>query len=84
MFTVHWIDDDWKMLNMVLFTNKFSERHTAENITGQACAKWKIPDDCVMAIVHDHASNMTAAVRKLEWERLLCVAYTCNFLSMKV
>ena len=84
-FTVHWINDEWELENKVLFTKEFPERHTADNIADylhQACAEWNIPDDHVTAIVHNNASNMTSAVRKLQWESLLCVV--CNFPLTKI
>ena len=38
--------------------------------------QWRIPEEFIVAIVHDNASNMTSAVRELGWESLPCVAHT--------
>lgn len=56
--TCHWIDDDWKLNSKVLFTAEMPERHTgiAERLK-QGSVDWRIPDDCIVSIVHDNASN---------------------------
>ena len=54
-----------------------SERHTAINIAdhlAQGCAEWSIADTSVVAVVHNNASNMTAAIDSMPWESLPCVA----------
>jgi hypothetical protein len=77
--TVHWINEDWELQSKVLFTKEMSERHTGENIATclkQACVHWEIPEEFIVALVHDNASNMTTAARELGWESLPCVAHT--------
>ena len=77
--TVHWINESWELQSKVLFTKEMSERHTGENIAAylkQACVHWGIPEEFIVAPVHDNASNITSAARELGWESLPCVAHT--------
>ena len=73
--TVHWINESWELQSKVLFTKEISERHTGENIAAylkQACVYWGIPEEFIVALVHDNASNITSAARELGWESLPC------------
>lgn len=72
--TCHWIDDDWKLNSKVLFT---AEMHIGINIADrlrQGCVDWRIPDDQIVTVVHDNASNMTNAVASLG-KYFLCSSY---------
>jgi hypothetical protein len=80
--TVHWIDGKWQLHNKVLFTAEMSERHTAVNIADrltQGCAEWGIADTRVVAVVHDNASNMTAAIASLPLGAYLVLLTHCNW-----
>ena len=64
--TVHWISEDWELESKVMFTTEMTERNTAVNIAerlSQSCVHWGIRDQHVVAIVHDNASNLFAAVQ---------------------
>ncbi|CAG5073901.1 Similar to ZBED1: E3 SUMO-protein ligase ZBED1 (Homo sapiens) [Cotesia congregata] len=63
--TAHAIDDLWNMRSVTVDTNEMSESHTAENIYKYLCkalSEWKIVDKTI-AVVHDNAPNMIAAMR---------------------
>ena len=77
--TAHYIDDNWRMVSRVLQTHEMPERHTGINIASrlQTVAKeWNIPDDHIVAIVHDNAANMTVAVEELGWDDVSCFGHT--------
>ena len=78
--TVHWISDDWKLQNKVLFTSEISERHTGVNIAerlSQGSVQWGIPKKHVVVVVYDNLSNMTCALEKLPFgECTMCCPYT--------
>ncbi|XP_063754006.1 E3 SUMO-protein ligase ZBED1-like [Eleginops maclovinus] len=68
--TCHFINENWELTSFSLTTMPLEERHTAENI-----ASWveMVADkfdfslrDNVLAIVHDNAANVVAALRILE------------------
>ena len=84
--TCHWIDDDWNFTNKILFTSEIPERQTGINIAErlkQGCSEWRIPDDHIVFVVHDNASNMTNAVATLSWKSTACVAYTLQLAVTK-
>ena len=78
--TAHWISDDWKLQNKVLFTSEISERHIGVNIAehlSQGSVQWGIPEKHVVVVVHDNPSNMTCALEKLPFgEFTMCCPYT--------
>ena len=74
--TAHYIDDNWRMVSRVLPTREIPKRHTGVNIASrlQTVAKeWNIPDDHIVAIVHDNAANMTVEVG---WDDVSCFGHT--------
>ena len=78
--TCHFITEDWKMSSYSLTTMPLEERHTAENIAHwieEAAVKFgfSLQDD-VLAIVHDNAANVVAALRILK-ERHGVASHRC-------
>ena len=77
--TCHFIDDNWELVSFNLITLPVEERHTAENIAlwlENVAEKFNISFENVLAIVHDNASNIVAALRILE-ERFGVVSHRC-------
>lgn len=77
--TCHFIDDNWDLVSFNLTTLPVEERHTAENIASwleHVAEKFDISVDNVLAIVHDNARNIVAALRILE-EKFGVVSYRC-------
>jgi len=77
-YTVHFIDDQWRLQSYVLATRMFDGRHTAENITEHLCTVVKefIPLEKISCVVHDEAANMVAAGRQLH-EDIHCESTAC-------
>jgi len=67
--TAHYIDNSWRVVSQVLQTRKMPERqHTEVNIASRlqtVVKEWNIPDDHIVAIVHDNAANMSVAVEEV-------------------
>ena len=82
--TAHFLTKDYVVKNNVLVTVNTEERHTADNLadflTNVAC-EWEI-EKKISAIVHDNASNIEAALRRLPFESISCFAHTLQ-LSIK-
>ena len=80
--TAHFIDDDWKLHSPVLMTRHKAQRHTAINLANELEASFAEFDinDKVTAVVTDNASNITAAITRLEnvEGRQACFAHTLN------
>ncbi|CAM4592048.1 unnamed protein product [Leuciscus chuanchicus] len=77
--TSHFIDDSWDLVSFNLTTLPVEERHTAENIASwleNVAEKFDISFENVLAIVHDNARNIVAALRILE-ERFGVVSHRC-------
>ena len=62
--TMHLVDSSWDMILCVLVTVPFPEHHTVVNIVNkvkQVVEKYNIDINCLLAVVHDHSSNMQLA-----------------------
>ncbi|XP_076849046.1 E3 SUMO-protein ligase ZBED1-like isoform X2 [Brachyhypopomus gauderio] len=67
--TCHFVNQDWELTSYSLTTMPLEERHTAENIAGwveKTAEKFGFSLSDVLAIVHDNAANVVAALRILE------------------
>lgn len=67
--TCQFINDEGELVNFNLTTVPLEERHTAVNITSwieAVVAKFEIPSNKLLAIVHDNAANMVCALKLLE------------------
>ena len=80
--TAHYISNEWKIENNILFTSEMAERYTCRyycNIASriqEVLEVWNIQARHVCAVVTDNASNMTAALNSLECGHLPCFAHT--------
>ncbi|KAL4008530.1 hypothetical protein ACER0C_002382 [Sarotherodon galilaeus] len=77
--TCHFIVDNWDLLSFNLATLPVEERHTAENLASwveKVAEKFHISLHNVLAIVHDNASNIVAALHILK-EKFGVVSYRC-------
>lgn len=84
--TCHFIDDNWDLVSFNLTTLPMEERHTAENLASyveKVAEKFNISLHNVLAIVHDNASNIVAALRILE-EKFGVVSYRCAGHTMQL
>jgi hypothetical protein len=75
--SVHYIDKDWKLQKRHLSCTKLSGKHTAINIGNHLLLQQRkfIPDNKVVTIVTDNASNMVALGDDLPYKRLGCIAH---------
>ncbi|KAL6463247.1 hypothetical protein MHYP_G00276380 [Metynnis hypsauchen] len=67
--TCHFINKDWELTSYNLTTMPLEERHTAVNIAEwveKAAEKFGFSLSNVLAVVHDNAPNVVAALRILE------------------
>lgn len=83
--TCHFITSDFKMDSCLLQCNKFTERHTAQNLADDlqaALREWGLSDK-VQAIVTDSAANISAAVKLTGYTHLFCFAHILNLVVQK-
>ena len=80
--TGHFVDDNWTLHSPVLLTRHKPQRHTAVNLAEELDAAFIEFDikSKVTAVVTDNASNITAAVSRLDEveDRQSCFAHTLN------
>lgn len=84
--TLHSLDGQWKLRRYVLATLPLEDRHTAVNIMNwltETVASFQIQQSKVVAVVHDNASNVVAAVDNLHanseqgrWVSVRCAGHS--------
>lgn len=83
--TCHYITDEWSFDSAVLSTINITEAHTSVNLASELTTlseKWNIVDK-VCCMTTDNASNITNAIKSLEWNHLPCFAHTLNLIVTK-
>ena len=76
--TLHFINSDWNLRNVVLQTRKVVGQHTADAIRDQlanAKLEWGFPRPIG---VTDNASNKLKAFKLLEWLQISCMGHNIN------
>ena len=81
--TAHFITPEWELSSCVLQTLHFPESHTGVHVSEklkEICSNFSVAYDKVVAVVHDHGSNMQASLRILHddsgWASVNCAAHT--------
>ena len=76
--TLHFIDEDWKLFNVVLQTRKIIGQHTAEAIKNnlmEAQVEWGFPTPIATT---DNAANELKAFQLLDWVQISCMGHNIN------
>ncbi|XP_017327177.1 E3 SUMO-protein ligase ZBED1-like [Ictalurus punctatus] len=79
--TVHFIDQDWKLVSLCLQTVYFPEDHTGEAIAAgptDALASWGFSEDHQVCITTDSGTNIIKAAELNRWTRLQCFGHRLN------
>jgi len=77
--TVHYISIEWKLQSHLLETGEITVEHTAINLSSyleECLERWNLQSAQVSAVVTDNASNITAAINRLEWLHFGCFSHT--------
>lgn len=77
--TLHYINDHYKRISIVLGAFEFPLEHTAKNISeiiNGSLNKWNLDSKQIRCFVHDNARNMIASMRESNFESILCVNHT--------
>ena len=77
--TVYYICDQWNFQSHMLETGEITAEHTAVNLSNyleECLDRWKLQSRQVSAAVTDNASNITAAINRLEWQHFGCFSHT--------
>ncbi|XP_028307237.1 zinc finger BED domain-containing protein 1-like [Gouania willdenowi] len=76
----HFVDQNWKMETCNLLTAPLAPQHTADDISElllEVSNDWGIATK-VHAVVTNNKANMISAVKKCQWEHVMCFAHTLN------
>ena len=79
--TVHFIDQDWKLVSKCLQTSFLPEDHTAVNLADalqDTMREWELSADKVSSLTTNSGANIKAAVRNLGWPWLSCFGHNLN------
>lgn len=79
--TVHFIDQDWKLVSLCLQTVYFHEDHTGEAIADRladALTSWGLREDRQVCITTDSGTNIIKAAELNRWTRLQCFGHRLN------
>ena len=79
--TFHAITLEWKLESNCLQSSYFPEQHTGENLATAlegALANWDLNEENLVAMTTDNASNIKAAVERLQWPWLNCFGHNLN------
>ena len=77
--TVHYICDEWNLESHMLESGEITAKHTAVNLSNylENCLdQWKLKSTQVSTAVNNNASNITAAINRLEWQHFGCFSHT--------
>jgi len=77
--TLHYINNEWELKCFLLEAGEMVEQHTAINLANyleEVLARWNLPVAHISAVVTDNASNITAAIARLELQCLGCFSHT--------
>lgn len=77
--TTHFIDKEWKSVQVVLNVKAMSESHVAQYIRGmflEMLDEWAINSSCVVLVLRDSGANMVKAMKIVDMPGLSCSAHT--------
>ena len=84
--TLYYINNKWELKCFLLETGEMVEQHTAINLANyleEALARWNLPITQISAVVTDNASNITAAIARLERQHIGCFSHTLQLSVQK-
>ena len=82
--TLHYINNEWELKYFLIETGEMVEQHTAINLANylEVLGHWNLPVTQISAVVTDNASNITAAIARLErqhWKGNILVVSATHF-----
>ena len=80
------INNKWELKWFLLETGEMVEQHTAVNLANyldEVLDRWNLPITQVSAVVTDNATNITAAIARLERQRIGCFSHTLQLSVQK-
>lgn len=85
-YTIHFVDDNWKLSSRCLQTHYLPQDHTGENLADamkETLCTWDLKEANQVCITTDSGSNIINAARRLNWNRLSCFGHNLNLAITK-
>ena len=80
-YTVHFINNEWKMCSFCLDTVPLFEDHTGQNLAEafqDILRNWELDSDNLVGITTDNGSNFVSGMELLGWTRVSCFGHNLN------
>ncbi len=80
-YTVHFLNNDWKLQSRCLQTKFLPEDHTGEVLSDSledTLSTWNLAVECQVCITTDSAANIINATKRLDWLRLSCFGHNLH------
>lgn len=80
-YTIHYLDNEWKLQSKCLQTHFLPENHTAEVIADSLTTTlvlWELKAENQVCLTTDNGSNIKMTAEDLQWPRLLCFGHNLH------
>ena len=80
-YTIHFVDDEWKIQSLSLGTHFLPADHTAEILAEameSTLREWELKPSQQVSWTTDNGSNIVAAAARLSWIRLSCFGHNLH------
>ncbi|XP_072043493.1 E3 SUMO-protein ligase ZBED1-like [Amphiura filiformis] len=80
-YTVHWVDEAWRLRSRSLGTRYVPEDHTAANLSvcmTDLLDHWGLDVDKQVAMTTDNGANIVKACRDLDWKGATCFGHNLH------
>lgn len=80
-YTIHYLDNEWKLQSKCLQTHFLPENHTADVIADSLTTTlvlWELKAENQVCLTTNNGSNIKKAAEDLQWPRLLCFGHNLH------
>lgn len=80
-YTIHYLDNEWKLQSKCLETHFLPENHTAEVIADSLTTTlvlWELKAENQVCLTTDNGSNIKMTAEDLQWPRLSCFGHNLH------
>ena len=86
-YTIHYLDNEWKLQSKCLQTHFLPENHTADVIADSLTTTlvlWELEAENQVCLTTDNGSNIKKAAEDLQWPRLSCFRHNLHLSITKL
>lgn len=85
-FTIHYINKDWDLESLALAASFLPKDHTVDVLMDaleEVMSEWHLNTNNLVCLITDNGSNIVAATKQLEWNRLSCFGHNLDLAITK-